>query len=85
VAEPQIPGMSAIKGSDPGFSMLPLLVHSSAVSAGAKSALLAAQASPPEGRIQALKSAARVLRSETGLECRDVLEIVGLDDWSACA
>lgn len=65
--------------------MLPLLVHSSAVSAGAKNALLAAQASPPEQRIAALKSAARVLHSETGLECRDVLAIVGLEDWSACA
>lgn len=77
--------MSAVKGSDPGFSMLPLLVHSNAVSAGAKSALLAAQASPPERRAQALKSAAHVLRSETGLDCRDVLEIVGLDELGVCA
>jgi hypothetical protein len=74
--------MSALKGSDPGFSMLPLLVHSNAVSASARSALLAAQASTPEKRVQALKSAARVLHHETGLECRDVLEIVGLDDGS---
>jgi hypothetical protein len=77
--------MSAVKGSDPGFSMLPLLVHSSAVSAGAKNALRAAQVSPPDQRVQALMSAARVLHSETGLECRDVLAIVGLDDLSACA
>jgi hypothetical protein len=75
--------MSAVKGSDPGFSMLPLLVHSNAVSAGARSALLAAQASSPEKRVQALKSAARVLHHETGLECRDILEIVGLDG-TAC-
>ena len=65
--------------------MLPLLVHSSAVSAGAKSALLVAQASPPETRVAALKSAARVLHSETGLECRDVLEIVGLEDNGVCS
>jgi hypothetical protein len=71
--------MSAVKGSDPGFSMLPLLVHSNAVSPSARSALRAAQASPPEGRAQALKSAARVLHHETGLECRDVLDIMGLD------
>ena len=76
--------MSAVKGSDPGFSMLPLLVHSSAVSAGARSALLAAQASSPETRAAALKSAARVLHTETGLECRDVLDIMGLDS-GACA
>ena len=76
--------MSAVKGSDPGFSMLPLLVHSSAVSAGARSALLAAQSSSPETRAAAMKSAARVLHTETGLECRDVLDIMGLDS-GACA
>jgi len=65
--------------------MLPLLVHSKAVSASARSALLAAQASPPEGRAAALRSAARVLHGETGLECRDVLEIVGLEGSGACA
>jgi hypothetical protein len=59
--------------------MLPLLVHSSAVSEGARSALLAAQSSSPETRVAALRSAARVLYGETGLECSDVLEIVGLD------
>lgn len=64
--------------------MLPLLVHSSAVSAGARSALLAVQASSPETRAAALKSAARVLHTETGLECRDVLDIMGLDS-GACA
>jgi hypothetical protein len=76
--------MSEVKGSDPGFSMLPLLVHSSAVSEHARRALLAAQTSSPETRAAALKSAARVLHGETGLECRDVMEIVGLDS-SACA
>jgi hypothetical protein len=74
--------MSAVKGSDPGFSMLPLLVHSSAVSASARRALLVAQSSTPEARVAALKSAARVLHQETGLECREVLDIVGLDDGS---
>lgn len=78
--------MSAAKGADPGFSILPLLIHSAAVSSGARSALLRAQSSPPEQRIDALVSAARVLHQETGLECRDVLEIVGLDvaDKAAC-
>jgi hypothetical protein len=76
--------MSAVKGSDPGFSMLPLLVHSNAVSEGARSALRAAQASTPETRAAALYSAARVLHSETGLECRDVLAIVGLEDAGGC-
>lgn len=74
--------MSVLKGGDPGFSILPLLVHSHAVPAVARSALLAAQASPPEDRPRALASAARVLHQETGLECRDVLEIVGLEAGS---
>jgi hypothetical protein len=74
--------MSEVKGSDPGFSMLPLLVHSSALSAGARRALLAAQSSSPEARPSALKSAAHVLHQETGLECREVLDIVGLDEGS---
>jgi len=60
--------------------MLPLLVHSRAVSAGARSALLAAQSSSPEARPAALKSAVRVLYNETGLECREILDIVGLDE-----
>lgn len=77
--------MPAAKGSDPGFSILPLLVHSNAVSASAKHALRTAQASPPEMRLQALKSAARVLHVETGLECRDALEIVGLELSAGCS
>jgi hypothetical protein len=74
--------MSAAKGGEPGFSILPLLVHSDAVPAVAKSALLAAQSSTPETRAKALASAARVLHQETGLECRDVLDIMGLDAGS---
>lgn len=62
--------------------MLPLLIHSQAVPAGARQALLQAQASSPEQRIGALVSAARLLHHETGLECRDVLEIIGLDAGS---
>ena len=64
--------------------MLPLLVYSNAMSEGARRALLAAQTSSPETRAAALKSAAHLLHGETGLECRDVMEIVGLDS-SACA
>lgn len=77
--------MSAEKGGDPGFSILPLLVHSNAVPAGARRALVAAQASPPAERVRALQSAARVLHHETGLECRDVLEIVGLEATGGCS
>jgi len=54
--------------------------HDHALLELARSALLAAQSSTPEARVAALKSAARVLHQETGLECREVLDIVGLDD-----
>ena len=74
--------MSAGKGGDPGFSLLPLLIYSEAVPVGARKAMLAAQASAPAQRVEALVSAARVLHQETGLECRDVLDIVGLDAGS---
>ena len=77
--------MRAVKAIVPGFSILPLLVHSQAVSASARSALQAAQSiSAPQERAQALASAARVLHQETGLECRDVLEIVGLEPDGSC-
>ena len=74
--------MSAEQGGDSGFSILPLLVHSHAVSPSAKSAIMAAQSSAPEMRAQALASAARVLHQETGLECSDILDIIGLDACS---
>jgi hypothetical protein len=74
--------MPATKSGDPGFSMLPLLIHSDAVPAGARSALMQAQTGSAEQRIDALVAAARVLHHETGLECRDVLEIIGLEAGS---
>jgi hypothetical protein len=52
------------------------------VSPSAKRAIQAAQSSSPELRPQALASAARVLHQETGLECSDILDIIGLDAGS---
>lgn len=60
------------------FSMAPLLVHSSYVSDAARESLRAAIEAPPERRHAMLQSAARVLHAETGLECADVRELVGL-------
>jgi hypothetical protein len=77
--------MRAVRAIVPGFSILPLLIHSHAVPPSARSALQAAQAiSAPQERAAALATAAHVLHQETGLECRDVLEIVGLEPDSAC-
>ena len=60
------------------FTMAPLLMHSEDVPAPARAALRAAYAAPPEARSDMLASAARLLHASTNLECRDVLELVGL-------
>jgi hypothetical protein len=62
------------------LSMTPLLIHSEAVPAEARSALRAASEAPPESRRVQLQTAARALAEATGLECRDVKELVGLPD-----
>jgi hypothetical protein len=66
------------------FSLAPLLIHSSAVPPKAREALLAAASSTAEGRRHALASAARVLYTETALDCTDALEVVGLHGDCGC-
>jgi hypothetical protein len=66
------------------FSVAPLLIHSEAVPEGARAALKAATFGPSEQRGAALQSAARLLFRETGLDCRDVRELVGLGSDEAC-
>jgi len=60
------------------FSLAPLLIHSESIPAKAREALRAATSAPIEHRASALESAARVLYTETALDCRDAREIVGL-------
>jgi hypothetical protein len=67
-----------------GFSIAPLLLHSYAMPAKARDALLAANLAPAERRRTELESAARVLHQETGLDCGDVRELVGLHGAGAC-
>ena len=67
-----------------GGSAAPVGGAASVGGGGGTNAVLAAQASSPETRVAAFKSAARVLRSETGLERRDVFKIVGLEA-AACS
>jgi len=62
------------------FSLAPLLVHSDAVPLLARQALRAAADAPADTRDVLLEEAARVIFDETDLECRDVRELVGLDD-----
>jgi hypothetical protein len=67
------------------LSMAPLLMHSEQVPAEAREAIRAAYEAPPQQRIARLASAARVLHRATGLECRDVRELVGLPGGGDCA
>jgi hypothetical protein len=65
--------------------MAPLLIHSEQVPAAARDAIRAAYAAPPQRRTAGLEAAARVLHQTTGLECSDVLELVGLPPSEDCA
>jgi hypothetical protein len=67
------------------FSLAPLLVHSAAVPLEAREALRAvASGLPLEQRKTALRSAARLLHTETALDCGDALELVGLHAGCGC-
>jgi hypothetical protein len=66
------------------FSVAPLLIHSESVPLRARQALLAATTAPFEQRRSALVSAARVLYTESSIDCRDALEIVGLEGDCGC-
>ena len=68
-----------------GLSMAPLLMHSEHVSVGARAAIRAAYAAPVAHRDARLESAARILHQETGLDCSDVRELVGLHEEEECA
>jgi len=60
------------------FSLAPLLVHSEAVPPAAREALRAAIVASPDRRDAELESAARILYTDTELDCRDARELVGL-------
>jgi len=60
------------------FSLAPLLIHSESVPVKAREALRAVSSVPAEQRRSALRSAARVLHSETAIDCGDAMELVGL-------
>jgi len=66
------------------FSLAPLLIHSEAVPVKAREALRAVNAAPVEQRRSALRLAARVLHSETSIDCGDAMELVGLQAGCGC-
>ncbi len=61
-----------------GLSLTPLLIHSEDVPPRARRALLMAQDGPPEQRQAHLELAARVLVRETGIDCRDAQDLLGM-------
>ena len=65
--------------------MASLLMHSEQVPAKVRDAIRAAYETPAEQRGAGLESAARILHRETGLECSDVRELVGLPGRGDCA
>ncbi|HEV8547479.1 MAG TPA: hypothetical protein VGQ57_00600 [Polyangiaceae bacterium] len=66
------------------ISMMPLLIHSEAVSPKVRAALKAAVLSPPEVRSAELETAARLLHREASLDCRDIRDLVGLWPHKDC-
>lgn len=66
------------------FSLAPLLIHSEAVPVKAREALRAINGASGEHRASALRSAARVLYTETSIDCGDALELVGLRSGCDC-
>jgi hypothetical protein len=66
------------------LSMAPLLMYSEQIPAEARDAIRAAYEGLPEDRSAKLESAARILHRQTGLECRDVRELVGLPGGGDC-
>jgi hypothetical protein len=67
------------------LSMAPLLMHSEYLPVTAREAIREAYKAPPQDRHASLEAAARVLHDVTGLECRDVRELVGLSGAGDCA
>lgn len=66
------------------FTMAPILIHSDHVPPGARSELRAALEGSAEERQEHLTSAARILYAESGLDCADARELVGLSTDDGC-
>lgn len=66
------------------LSMMPLLIHSEAVSPEVRAVLKAAEASPPDRRRAELEAAAHLLYGEVAIDCRDVRDLFGLTPKGDC-
>lgn len=66
------------------LSMVPLLIHSEAVSPRVREALKSAELAPPAARRAELEAAAHLLYGEAALDCRDVRDLFGLTPSYSC-
>ena len=65
--------------------MAELLIHNDDVPLAARVALAHASGAAPTERVVHLMEAARILHLDTGLECEDACELVGLaEDCAEC-
>jgi hypothetical protein len=64
--------------------MASLLIHDELVPAPVRDALRRALSAPESERRAGLMSAASLLHLETGIDCGDVKELVGLSEAYAC-
>jgi hypothetical protein len=65
--------------------MASLLMYDELVPASVRDALRKALSAPASEQQADLKSAASLMYRETGIDCGDVLELVGLNEAYACA
>jgi hypothetical protein len=65
--------------------MAELLIHSDDVPLAARAALSSALAGPRDQRRENLTLAARILHQDSGLDCEDACELVGLADDCGCS
>jgi hypothetical protein len=67
------------------LKMASLLIYDELVPELVRDAIRTALAAPEEHKQERLASAARVLHRETGIDCVDVQELIGLHEAYACA
>jgi len=66
------------------LSLMPLLIHSEAVSPEVRAVIKAADRSPADRRSAELEAAAYLLYREVNIDCRDLRDLFGLTSPGDC-
>ncbi len=66
------------------LSLMPLLIHSEAVSPEVRAVIKAADRSPADRRLAELEAAAHLLYREVTIDCRDLRDLFGLGSKGDC-